>query len=162
MKINFIESLILDAVSKIDNSLNPRIILEKPRNETHGDISCNIAMQLASNLKDKPINISKTILENLDNPDSKYYVRTQAVADLQNVLQKYGFKSSEEAGYIASRKQRDKTIGIKDYGYDTGSEHGFEQIEDDDELELNIELIYPDGKKRTGWIPISKLKNYID
>lgn len=67
MKNNFIESLILDAVSNIDKSLNPKIILEKPRNETHGDISCNIAMQIASNLKDKPLNISRTILENLDN-----------------------------------------------------------------------------------------------
>lgn len=109
------------------------------------------------------------ILEDLDDPNSKYYARTQAVKELENVLRKYGFKSSEEPGYVASRKQKDKTIRIKDYGYKEGTEHGFEQIEDDDELEVYIELIYPPkdtahpyAKKREGWIPISKLNNYVD
>ena len=34
--------------------LTPNVVLERPRDPSHGDIACNIAMQLAKPLKTNP------------------------------------------------------------------------------------------------------------
>ena len=46
---------------KIDIKLKD-IIVEVPKDEKNGDLSCNIAMKLAKNLKDNPINIADKIV----------------------------------------------------------------------------------------------------
>src|SRR5699024_9788900 len=44
----------------------PSIVLEKPRDKTHGDFATNIAMQLARIAKKAPRNIAEEIVEELD------------------------------------------------------------------------------------------------
>ena len=51
-------------VYKLDYSVE-NIIIETPKEKTHGDFSSNIAMKLARELHNSPINIAKGLLENL-------------------------------------------------------------------------------------------------
>ena len=51
-------------VYNIDYSVE-NIIIETPKEKTHGDFSSNIAMKLARELHNSPINIAKGLLENL-------------------------------------------------------------------------------------------------
>jgi len=44
----------------------PRIILLTPKDKSHGDLSTNIAMQLARELRAKPLDIANFIANNLD------------------------------------------------------------------------------------------------
>ena len=41
------------------------IILEKTKIVAHGDLSCNVALQLAKNLKSNPREVANKILQNL-------------------------------------------------------------------------------------------------
>lgn len=43
--------------------LNPNIVLERPRDAAHGDIACNIAMQIAKPLKKNPRELAQVIVE---------------------------------------------------------------------------------------------------
>lgn len=45
--------------------LNPVIALERPRDPTHGDIACNIAMQIAKPLKKNPRELAQAIVDAL-------------------------------------------------------------------------------------------------
>ncbi len=64
-----ITSLFQNAVNALtkgsDLAKQPVISLERPRDAAHGDIACNIAMQLAKPLKKNPREIAKTILDNV-------------------------------------------------------------------------------------------------
>ena len=64
-----ITSLFQNAVNALtkgsDLAKQPVISLERPRDAAHGDIACNIAMQLAKPLKKNPREITKTILDNV-------------------------------------------------------------------------------------------------
>jgi arginyl-tRNA synthetase len=43
-------------------SLTPAVVLERPRDPAHGDVACNIAMQLAKPLKMNPRQLAQTIV----------------------------------------------------------------------------------------------------
>ncbi|HEY5801665.1 MAG TPA: arginine--tRNA ligase, partial [Burkholderiaceae bacterium] len=45
--------------------VQPAIVLERPRDPSHGDVACNIAMQLAKPLKGNPRALAQTIVANL-------------------------------------------------------------------------------------------------
>ena len=64
-----ITSLFQNAVNALtkgsDLAKQPVISLERPRDAAHGDIACNIAMQLAKPLKKNPREIATTILDNV-------------------------------------------------------------------------------------------------
>ncbi|MFX7808539.1 arginine--tRNA ligase, partial [Acinetobacter baumannii] len=45
-----------------DSGLTPTITLERPRDASHGDIACNIAMQLAKPLKKNPRELAQAIV----------------------------------------------------------------------------------------------------
>jgi len=45
-----------------DTGLTPALVLERPRDPAHGDIACNIAMQLAKQLKMNPRQLAETIV----------------------------------------------------------------------------------------------------
>jgi len=57
-------ALIQNAVSPLlaGSELNPVILLERPRDPSHGDIACNIAMQIAKPLKKNPREIAQAIV----------------------------------------------------------------------------------------------------
>lgn len=62
---------ILDAIKKAiapilaDTDLNPTVALERPRDPSHGDIACNIAMQIAKPLKKNPRELAQAIVDAL-------------------------------------------------------------------------------------------------
>lgn len=70
MKNQYLISIFKDALQKLgaDNELNLsefNLIFETPKNEQHGDISTNIAMQLAKAFKKNPMQIANDLLTNL-------------------------------------------------------------------------------------------------
>jgi arginyl-tRNA synthetase len=61
--------------------LNPTVVLERPRDPSHGDVACNIAMQLAKQLKANPRELAQTIVASvLANPAGKGLVESADVA----------------------------------------------------------------------------------
>lgn len=75
MKIDLadqINEILLDSIKKIIRQDNfqikdiPKIILLIPKNNSHGDLSTNIAMQLSRKLESKPLDIANLIVSNLD------------------------------------------------------------------------------------------------
>src|SRR5665648_1131576 len=75
MKIDLadqIENILLGSIEKNIKQGNfkikdiPKIILLIPKDKLHGDLSTNIAMQLARELRAKPLDIANFIVNNLD------------------------------------------------------------------------------------------------
>jgi arginyl-tRNA synthetase len=46
-----------------DTGLQPTVVLERPRDPAHGDIACNIAMQIAKPLKKNPRDVAQHIVD---------------------------------------------------------------------------------------------------
>jgi arginyl-tRNA synthetase len=46
-------------------SLQPNVVLERPRDPAHGDVACNVAMQLAKPLKRNPRELAQAIVDSL-------------------------------------------------------------------------------------------------
>src|SRR6476469_9818270 len=44
------------------SGLTPNVVLERPRDPSHGDVACNIAMQLAKQLKVNPRELANQIV----------------------------------------------------------------------------------------------------
>ena len=64
-----------------DLAKQPVISLERPRDAAHGDVACNIAMQLAKPLRKNPREIAKTILDNvLTASDSRELIASGEIA----------------------------------------------------------------------------------
>lgn len=62
-------------------SLTPSVVLERPRDASHGDAACNIAMQLAKQLKQNPRELAQTIVTAvLANPAGKGLIETVEIA----------------------------------------------------------------------------------
>ena len=62
-------------------SLAPSVVLERPRDASHGDVACNIAMQLAKQLKQNPRELAQTIVTAvLANPAGKGLVEAVEIA----------------------------------------------------------------------------------
>ena len=61
--------------------VTPNVVLERPRDPSHGDIACNIAMQLAKQLKMNPRELAqKVVAALLDNPAGKGLVESADIA----------------------------------------------------------------------------------
>ncbi len=61
--------------------LKPNVVLERPRDPSHGDCACNIAMQLAKQLKANPRELAQTLVAAvLANPAGKGLVESAEVA----------------------------------------------------------------------------------
>ena len=66
MEKEFLIRIFSDALNKIGVDASDKIFFESPKNPDHGDLSCNIAMQLAKELKKSPRDIATSIVENLE------------------------------------------------------------------------------------------------
>jgi arginyl-tRNA synthetase len=78
-----IAALIQAALAPIveGSGLAPAVVLERPRDPAHGDIACNIAMQLAKQLKMNPRELATRIVATLlDNPAAKGLVDSADIA----------------------------------------------------------------------------------
>lgn len=78
-----IAALFQDALAPIvaESGLTPSVVLERPRDPSHGDIACNIAMQLAKQLKMNPRELAtKVVAALLDNPASKALIESADIA----------------------------------------------------------------------------------
>lgn len=61
--------------------MQPTVVLERPRDSAHGDIACNIAMQLAKPLKKNPRELAQTIVTALlANPDRNGLIESADIA----------------------------------------------------------------------------------
>ncbi|HEX8406669.1 MAG TPA: arginine--tRNA ligase, partial [Duganella sp.] len=59
----------------------PNVVLERPRDPSHGDVACNIAMQLAKQLKMNPRELATKVVEALlANPAAKGLVESADIA----------------------------------------------------------------------------------
>src|SRR5450830_767592 len=62
-------------------TLEPSVVLERPRDASHGDAACNIAMQLAKQLKQNPRELAQTIVTAvLANPAGKGLIEAVEIA----------------------------------------------------------------------------------
>jgi arginyl-tRNA synthetase len=78
-----IAALIQAALAPIveGSGLAPAVVLERPRDPAHGDVACNIAMQLARQLKMNPRELATRIVATLlDNPAAKGLVDSADIA----------------------------------------------------------------------------------
>ncbi|NHZ42442.1 arginine--tRNA ligase [Massilia aquatica] len=61
--------------------ITPSVVLERPRDPSHGDIACNIAMQLAKQLKMNPRELAQKIVTALlENPAGKALIDSADIA----------------------------------------------------------------------------------
>ena len=78
-----IAALIQAALAPIvaDSGLAPVVLLERPRDPSHGDVACNIAMQLAKQLKMNPRELATRIVDAvLADPAAKGLVESADIA----------------------------------------------------------------------------------
>ncbi|SHH29358.1 arginine--tRNA ligase [Massilia sp. CF038] len=78
-----IAALFQDALAPIvaGSGLTPNVVLERPRDPSHGDIACNIAMQLAKQLKMNPRELATQVVAALlANPAGKGLVESADIA----------------------------------------------------------------------------------
>jgi len=63
------------------SGVNANVVLERPRDASHGDVACNIAMQLAKQLKMNPRELAtKLVAALLENPAGKHIVAAAEIA----------------------------------------------------------------------------------
>ena len=61
--------------------LNPTVTLERPRDPSHGDVACNLAMQIAKPLKKNPREVAQVLVAALlDNPDYRDLIESAEIA----------------------------------------------------------------------------------
>jgi len=61
--------------------LNPIVTLERPRDPSHGDVACNLAMQIAKPLKKNPREVAQALVASLlDNPDNRDLIESAEIA----------------------------------------------------------------------------------
>lgn len=61
--------------------LNPTVTLERPRDPTHGDVACNLAMQIAKPLKKNPREVAQALVAALlDNPANRDLIESAEIA----------------------------------------------------------------------------------
>ena len=78
-----IAALFHDALTPIleGTGITANVVLERPRDPSHGDIACNIAMQLAKQLKMNPRELAqKVVAALLENPAGKALVESADIA----------------------------------------------------------------------------------
>jgi arginyl-tRNA synthetase len=63
------------------SGVNANVVLERPRDASHGDVACNIAMQLAKQLKMNPRELAtKLVAALLENPAGQHIVASAEIA----------------------------------------------------------------------------------
>lgn len=72
-----LRALVQKTVSKAFPDEAQNIKIDYPKEESHGDYSCNIAMQIASKLKVNPREVAEELIKALDRPD---YIEKMEVA----------------------------------------------------------------------------------
>ncbi|CAL60329.1 putative arginyl-tRNA synthetase (ArgS) [Herminiimonas arsenicoxydans] len=61
--------------------LNPTVTLERPRDPSHGDVACNLAMQIAKPLKKNPREVAQVLVAALlDNPANRDLIESAEIA----------------------------------------------------------------------------------
>jgi arginyl-tRNA synthetase len=61
--------------------LQPNVVLERPRDSSHGDVACNIALQLAKPMKKNPRELAQALVAAvLANPARNGLIETVEIA----------------------------------------------------------------------------------
>lgn len=84
----------------------PKVIAEYPREKTHGDYSCSIALQISKIIKKKPVDTAKLIMESIDKKISKQlFSKTEVAGGFINFFIASGYLQQQVREII---KQKDK------------------------------------------------------
>ena len=78
-----ITELFQDAVAPLvaGTELKPNIVLERPRDPSHGDVACNLAMQIAKPLKKNPREVAQALVDAVQaNPAGKDLIASADIA----------------------------------------------------------------------------------
>ncbi|HWU96892.1 MAG TPA: arginine--tRNA ligase [Oxalicibacterium sp.] len=78
-----ITELFQDAVAPLvaGTELNPNVVLERPRDPSHGDVACNLAMQIAKPLKKNPREVAQALVDAVQaNPAGKDLIASAEIA----------------------------------------------------------------------------------
>jgi hypothetical protein len=76
-------SLFRDALAPLvaGTGLQPNVVLERPRDPSHGDVACNIALQLAKPMKKNPRELAQALVAAvLANPARNGLIETVEIA----------------------------------------------------------------------------------
>ncbi|MBT6184609.1 MAG: arginine--tRNA ligase, partial [Betaproteobacteria bacterium] len=66
--INQLRDAVISALDEMDLEISPgRVTLERPKSTANGDYACNVAMQLARELKKNPREIAQEVISKLSN-----------------------------------------------------------------------------------------------
>jgi arginyl-tRNA synthetase len=64
-----------------DTELQPNIVLERPRDPSHGDVACNLAMQIAKPLKKNPREVAQALVDGVQaNPAAAELIAALEIA----------------------------------------------------------------------------------
>lgn len=114
MKINFLEIQLEKALKAIGFEEIIEIAFEKPNNPEHGDVSCNIALQLSSKLKNSPRNIAERIISNFES--NSEYVEKIEIAGPGFI--NFRFKPNYYTNQLADINSKNEDFGKQDIGKD--------------------------------------------
>lgn len=112
------------------------ILLERPKVATHGDLACNVAMQLARQLKKNPRQIATDLIEQL-----------QALPATQNLIAEFEIAGP---GFINMRlSQEAKTFAVREV-LRLGSDYGKSQTHQGEKILIEYVSANPTGPLHLG------------
>lgn len=114
MKINFLEIQLEKALKAIGFEEEIEIAFEKPNNPEHGDVSCNIALQLSSKLKKSPRNIAESIISNFES--ELEYIENIEIAGPGFI--NFKFMPNYYTNQLSDIKSNNEDFGKQDIGKD--------------------------------------------
>lgn len=130
-----ISSLFIEALKNMGVS-EVTILLERPKVAAHGDLACNVAMQLARQLKKNPRQIATDLIEQL-----------QALPATQNLIAEFEIAGP---GFINMRlSQEAKTFAVREV-LRLGSDYGKSQTHQGEKILIEYVSANPTGPLHLG------------
>lgn len=119
MRTDYVESIFKPALDKIGAG-DVDIYFDIPKNEDHGDLSCNVAMRLAKQLGKNPRAIAQDIINNIEYDSSLIYSIEIAGAGFINVKYQPAFYTlllkemiADKETFGKSKKGKGKRVNVE-------------------------------------------------
>lgn len=116
--------------------LQPTITLERPRDPSHGDVACNLAMQIAKPLKKNPREVAQALVAALlDNPANRDLIESADIAG---------------PGFINLRLTAASRQGVVKTVLQQGAEYGKSNLGNDKKVIIEFVSANPTGPLHVG------------
>ncbi|MES2024257.1 MAG: arginine--tRNA ligase [Pseudomonadota bacterium] len=116
--------------------LQPTITLERPRDPSHGDVACNLAMQIAKPLKKNPREVAQALVAALlDNPANRDLIESADIAG---------------PGFINLRLTAASRQGVVKAVLQQGAEYGKSNLGNDKKVIIEFVSANPTGPLHVG------------